>query len=321
MTIEATIEAAPGDVSESVAVSAPAEAVEAPAAAAPEDTPAAAPVAEDAGPQAPRWAALAKRERDATLREKKLKEEIAAERAALADERKAVEEKLAAATSADDLLKLAKERPTEFFARTGLTYKDLTEAVLKEGEPPTADDRVSKLEARLEAEAKARADAEAKRAADAERAETEENERAVTAFKSSVADFVKANSETYELVAAEGAHELVFDLIAENYARTKGQIMPIEKAVELVESHLFEEASRKYKTSKKLAGMFAPAAPAPAASLPPIPVPAAKKPAPTITNKTGVAGTAPPPEKKPLLSPREIAERYRKEARARNARA
>lgn len=276
------------------------EVVETPVTEAPtEPTPPASPE-----PVAAKFGALAKREKELVQREKKLKDDAAA-----------LELRLASATSAEDLLKLAKEKPTEFFKRTGLTYQELTNAVLREDEPPTADDRVAKLEARLEAESKARAEAEEKAKTDAEARDKQANEHLISQFKATIETELKAAGETFELVNAEGAYDLVFDLIEEHYRRTE-KVLPTEKAAELAENYLFEQATKKYGSSKKLAGLFKPPPPPIAA---PSPV-AAKKPAPSLTSKSAPAPASAPPEKGRLLSAREIADRFKKQRRAtRNA--
>lgn len=281
-------------------------------------------------PLSAKFAALSKREREVALREKREREAIAKERADIEARAKDLETKLAQVTSAEQLLALAKEKPTEFLAKTGLTFKQLTDAVLAEGQEPTADDKIAKLEARLEAEAKARAEAEERAKADAAAREAKVNEEAVERYKAGIQDFVAKNAETYELVAAEGAHELVFDLIEAHYTETaksgKPEIMTVDKAAELAEAYLLEEATKKFKGSKKIASLFASLAPPPPAQLPvaKLPDPAAAKapskaPAkPQITNRGSSVATGAAPEKKPLLTPREIAEKYRRERR-RNA--
>lgn len=300
---------------------APAEA-EAPAApetpAAVEEKPADEKPAEDAGPLAPRFSALAKREKEITLRERKVKEELAAKEKELAD-------KLARVEAYEKQRATWEENPIAFLDAHGITYQKLTERVLKDGEPPTADDRVAKLEAEIAADRKAREEEKAAAKKAEEEARRQAIEEETNAFKAKIQDFVKENAEKYELVAAEGAHDVVFDLIESHYAATakkgKPELLDVARAAELVEEHLFEEAAKRYKGSKKLGSLFAPAplgnalpvAPTAAAA-----VAAAAKAKPQLTNKVGAAAT-PPAAKKPLLDAREIAAKFKAERKNRNA--
>lgn len=256
------------------------------------------PAASDAAPEpAPvtsaQFAALAKREKALVLREKAAKDEAAA-----------VAERLARAETYEARKAKASEDPLSVLGELGLTFEQLTAAVLKQGEPPTADDRVAKLEARLEAEAKARADGEAAAKAQAEAMSKHQLEAAVAGFKNQISGFVKENTEKYEMIAAEDASELVFDVIDENYNKT-GKLMTVEAASDMVEEYLFGEAKKRLAASKKLAGLFAP---------PPLPPPpavvASKK--PTLTNKATASTAVAPAATKGLPSAWEIAQKYKK---------
>lgn len=304
-------------VVEEIAVSPPEPVVPPPAASEP-------PATEPEGPKAAAFAALTRREKELTLREKSTKESLAAKEAELEKRAAEITGRAEQLGSLDGLLKLAREKPTEFFKKTGLTYQQLTEAVLSEGQPPTADDRVAKLEAELAADRAERAKNAEQAKLDAAAAARAQDDRAIEAFKGHVSQFVKANAETYELVAAEDATDLVYDVVEAYYAEHK-QVLTVEQAAERVEVYLEAEARKKYSGSKKLASLFQPPPPPPAATLGAAlansATPAAgKKPTPTLTSKTGASGVAtPPPAAAPQLTPREIAAKFSKKNRARNA--
>lgn len=311
---EEIVEAAPAVPVEPVAVSPDAPPAVPPAAASEP--------AEPEGPMAARFAALAKRDKELTLREKAAKEAVAAKEAALEAKAAELAERATKLGSLDELLALAKSKPTEFLQRTGLTYAQLTDAVLNEGQPPTADDRVAKLEAELAADRAARAAEVEKAKADAEASAKAAHERAIENFKVHIGEFVKTNAETYELVAAEEATDLVFDVV-EAYFQEHKQVLPVEQAAAKVEAYLEAEARKKYAGSKKLAGLFQPPPPPPAATLGAAlaaPAAAKAKPSPTLTSKTGASGVASPPtEPARALTPYEIAAKYKRAAKARNA--
>jgi len=290
--------AAPEVVAESEAVATPVE----PAVAAP---------VVDEGPLGARFAALARREKEILQRERATKDAAAKRDAELA-------ERLAKAESIEKKRAAWSDDPLGLLEELGVTYQQLTERVLKHGEPATAEDRVAKLEARLEAEAKARDEAAAKAAEDVKSASAAKVESSINAFKSSIKDFVSAGADTYEMIAAEDAHELVFDVIEAGYEKD-GTMMSVEQAAALVESHLYETAVAKLKTSKKLAALFAPP-PAPPAPVPTVAPPGKPKATPSVQLSNKVAtpvAVAPSTEKQPMLSAREIAEKHVRERKAR----
>ena len=68
-----------------------------------------------------------------------------------------------------------------------------------------------------------------------------------------ITDTVNSN-EKYELIQANSAVQLVYDVIEAHYNDTKN-VLPIDEAAEHVENYLFEE-SKKLLNMKKLQSLF-----------------------------------------------------------------
>lgn len=113
-------------------------------------------------------------------------------------------------------------------------YNHLTEAMLNDGKV-TAEQQIGGVEQRL-------ASVEASLKAREEALEVKERQRHVDDFKGDINKFIDENKETAPIVAKLESMEMVYGLIDSNYAET-GEIMPIEKAVSQVESHLEQQAA------------------------------------------------------------------------------
>lgn len=180
----------------------------------------------------------------------------------------------------------AKTNPRDALKALGVSISDLVEFEIRDGAPETVESRV----ARLEQEKKDEAAAQAKAKEDAARRQVEATFAAVRA---DIRKHVDAAPEKYELIALEGAHDEVFNLIDGMYAQTLQEadagkrdapvLLSIEQASDMIEAELYERA-KKVAAAKKLAPPPAPKVEEPAAP--------AKRPAPTLSSRTAPTGAS-----------------------------
>jgi len=195
----------------------------------------------------PKFAELAKRQREVTQRELALKERettLSPLQAAMAE---------------------AKSNPLKLLEAAGLTYEEITEFILTDGaslQEEAPEKSVEQIvEEKLAAKAKEQDDA----------AKATKQQQQIDGFKSKIAE-VAAASDAFELVHSLGQQDLVYSVVIDHHAAT-GQILPIEEALALTESYL-EKESRKIMSAKK----FSSANPAHQASPEVVPEPQAKTP-------------------------------------------
>lgn len=186
----------------------------------------------------------------ATIKER---EAAAAEKEALIAEReqKLQEKEQNAAKenglTAEDL----KLRPLEFLKKFGMTFEEFAKAVINEGQPPSADDRVAKVEEKL---SKIEQDKLDKEKADAEakiKSEQDYIDKTTNNYKVMLKAEIEAKPDDYELIIANGAHDLVFEVV-ENYWHKHQKILDLHEACKATEDFLLEKA-RRIMSLKKLA--------------------------------------------------------------------
>jgi len=172
-----------------------------------------------------------------------------------------------------------KREPLKVMEETGLTFKQLAEMVMNDGKA-TTEHILSEQEERIAAKIKALEDKLAEKEA---KEAKERHEAQLSAFKSELENFV-ATTEDYELIRAEEATELVYEVIEAHYNKTadeqgmNGIILSNKEAADAVENYLLENA-KKLTQVKKLQPAAAPAKPA------------EKKAATTLSNAHAVQAT------------------------------
>lgn len=180
------------------------------------------------------------------------------ERQALNRERmaKSQEEKLKERLKKIEEFEAVKTDPKKALEFLGMSYDQLTESILKDGQiPPSVEiqnlrGEIEQLRAQLKQEKDQEVEEQKKRVGEAET-------RAVSDFKSEINEYLKSNAARYELIEFEEANELVFDVIDEHYNRTVdpetgvGKVMSIAEASDMVEKHL-EEKYLKAKEKNKV---------------------------------------------------------------------
>ena len=173
---------------------------------------------------------LTKKEKEFYLKEKKLKE---------------FEEKI---KRYEELERLKSSDPIAFLKEAGVDAEMLLKRFAEVG-GKTIDDKVEELEKRykeLDALIKQKEE-------EAKRLQVQEQ---ITNFKKKIVETVKSNADRWEFVTNQEAYDLVFDVIDRHFAQTQeqngeGELLPIEKAADMVERYL-EERVKKIVTAKKL---------------------------------------------------------------------
>ncbi len=191
------------------------------------------PVTEATEPISPQFAALAKQRRA-----------LQQERRAFLDEKKAHE----AASQNSEAVSLArlKSEPLKVLLESGVTYEQLTEAILaNQGNPDVQ---------RLETEIKALKEGIDKKFTDQEEAQIKYG----LANKSREIDGLLTSDE-YELVRATNSKRDVLKLIERTFRETREEL-DASDALKLMEDELFKR-NQKIVTTKKMQGLFTQAAP------------------------------------------------------------
>lgn len=130
-----------------------------------------------------------------------------------------------------------RENPYDALEMLGVTYDDLTTALLEHGKPV---DKLTEIERKLQEleqrESKAK---EAERLAKEKELE-EARQKTVGSFKDNLAKFI--DSSEYELIKANEAADTVFEVIQAHYEETEKQgkptLLTFQEACQLVEDHL-----------------------------------------------------------------------------------
>jgi hypothetical protein len=233
---------------------------------------------------AEKFAALTKKEREIFQKELRMKE---------------MEQRL---RRFEELERLKSENPYAFIKETGVDLEKTLLAAAREGEPPTVDDKVSELQSqiqKLQEMLKTKEETEIK---------TKE-QMAMEQFKSNLKNHITSKADDYELILANDAVDTVFDVIQTHFEKTKqdlgeGEILPFDKAAELVENYLLEK-TKKAIQAKKISQLLQAQQPAPEPQQKGFSNTISQSLTPTLTKQT--AGKMDPPE----VAIRRIAEQFK----------
>jgi hypothetical protein len=141
-----------------------------------------------------------------------------------------------------------KKNPLEALKSIGLGYEKLTELALNDGKL-TPEMQLELV--RQELDQKYMSELEKVKQQLEERdkqSEEQKLEATVNSFKNQIKNFVATNPD-YELIQANDASEVVFEVIEEHY-KENGRILETKEAADLVEAQLLEEAQRLFKLNK-----------------------------------------------------------------------
>lgn len=195
-----------------------------------------------ADPLGPKFVALSRKEREIREKSKALTTKEA-------ELQKRLQDMEARSKSEKTLAEKFKENPLAALQEIGLTYDQLSEIVLNDGNP-TMD---MKLERRAkELESKTLSEIEQLKKQIAEKEEKEAQERynqTINNFKMQIRNEVSGNEDKYELIKAHEAYDLVMEVMQEFY-NTNETLMDLNQALEAVEAHLEDEARQILKLKK-----------------------------------------------------------------------
>lgn len=178
--------------------------------------------------EAARWAALTQKEKFLTDKEKEYKQKDIQYKA-LETELKSIK-----GNPANAIKMLEKE--------FGITFESMLDHFLTNGKL-TPEQEIAQIKKEREEERQLQA-------RQAEESNTKAMENNLNTFKADLKTFIDGNNEAYELIQANEAYDLVFNVIDQDY-RKSGQIMKTEDAAKLVEDYLLEKA-KKLMQAKKL---------------------------------------------------------------------
>jgi hypothetical protein len=187
------------------------------------------------------FAALAKKEKAALQRQREAESKL-----------KEAEEKLKLYEQFETKKKSAKANPLEFISEAGLTYDDITEFMLNGG--ARHRDKTEVLEEKFNEFVKSKEKEEQDRIEKEKQSLKAQEEKVIAQFKQSVNKYITDNQDKFELINLYSAQELVIATIEQHF-EDKQEILSNERAAELVEAHLEEEA-KKLANSKKFSQTF-----------------------------------------------------------------
>lgn len=186
---------------------------------------------EDTKPLSPQMLAIAKQKRALQARES----ELAKRESALGDNGDRI-----------DLAQI-KQDPLSVLRKAGVTYEELTQAVINNPESSSEIQElrqlVSSMEQKLQDEFSSR--------------DEQVKQQVLSEMKRNAEWLMKSNPDDYELVRAEGAIPQVMSLIERTYNET-GEVLDEEEALQLVENHLVDKYT-KISSYKKIQSKLAPA--------------------------------------------------------------
>lgn len=190
---------------------------------------------------------------------KKLNEE----RAKLEQERVAAQQIQARAKELEENLSGFKADPLGWLEKNGVTYEELTKAVITRTSQNTTEAKLEKLIKEREEERRA---LEAQRAKIIEETAKQQQQAKVQAFIDAIHDFGVKNAAEYELynnVDVEEAKGLIWE-IADTAYQQWNRVPTPKETLDLLESHLLDQGLKYAKTKKVQTKLAPPEPPAPA---------------------------------------------------------
>lgn len=150
-----------------------------------------------------------------------------------------------------------KRNPLETLEEMGLDYETLTELVVSGGKmSPEMQMKLLQQDLDSKYDKKYGSEIEQLKAKIQEKEESEVAEReqkAVEDFKNKISSHIQESADEYELIIANDAMDLVYDVIEEHYNETN-RVLDVKEAAPAVEKYLESEAQKLLKL-KKLANL------------------------------------------------------------------
>jgi len=183
---------------------------------------------------ASKFAALSRKEKQIRERERQMVQQMAE----IEKRMKEIESGSAEVQKFKDLPGRLKKEPLKVLEESGLTFEQLAQMVLNDG-APTPDmqikEALSPFEKQIEELKKKLEEKEAKE-------QEEKLESALQKFMGQITDLVN-NDPNYELIRANDAVNLVYEVIEQHHSET-GEILGNKEAADAVEEYLLEEAKK-----------------------------------------------------------------------------
>lgn len=223
-----------------------------------------------------KFAALSRREKELRNRERQIEQKIAEFEARMEQLSAPKEEPKQPEVPLDYKFK---RDPLKTLEELGYSYEDLTNMVLNDGKM-SVEMQMKLMREEIEKDYRSKYEQIEQKLLEKEKAEEEAKYTStIENFKREIADYVTSN-EAYELIQANDAFDLVYDVI-EQYYQENGRILETSEAADQVEQYLEEEAQRLFEKSSKLKSRLTSAS-APAAPQ--------KRQSPTLSNSQSVSG-------------------------------
>lgn len=142
-----------------------------------------------------------------------------------------------------------KKDPLRALEEMGLSYDKLTELALNDGKL-TPEMQMKLMREELEGDYKKKFEELENRLLEKEKSDEQRRYDDIQrGFKNEIDEYVNSNLDKYELIQANEANDIIYDVIEEHYNDT-GRILDIEEAAEAVENYLEEEAEKLLKLGK-----------------------------------------------------------------------
>lgn len=196
---------------------------------------------------AAKFAALSRKEKQIRDRERALQQQMSA----MEQRMKELEEGRSEVSKYKELPNRLKKEPLKVLEESGLTFEQLAEMVLNDGKP-TPDMHLQETLTPIQQKIK---ELEEKLAAKEAAEQESKVEATLQQFMGQLTDFVNG-TEDYELIRANDAVDLVYDVIEQHHSET-GEILSNKEAADAVENYLLEEAKKlvdREKVKKLLGG-------------------------------------------------------------------
>lgn len=140
--------------------------------------------------------------------------------------------------------------PLNVLKKFGWDYEKLTQMQLDDGKLPM-DVQMNLMKEELKSEYQQKIEElENKLTQAEEQRENEKYEQTINNFINELGEFVDSNSQQYELIKANEATDLVFDVIEEHY-NEHGEVLDKKDAADMVEKYLQEELEKTLKSTSK----------------------------------------------------------------------
>lgn len=179
----------------------------------------------------------------------------------------------------------AKQNPLDYLKAAQLSPDEVIEHLLSDGQP-SLEKQVKQLQEKLEAEERRKQEQEQARL---EAEEKQKEQQIIDNFKGQIKELVYKDTDRFEAIAALKVEDQVWDIISAHFDQT-GELMPIDKAAEQLESQIIDGAKTLLKI-KKLAEFTKPTPTETPESTPETAT------APTLTNKIAQSSVTQPPSK------------------------